>query len=231
MQKAYLNPTSDQTFELLSGGDQAYNFSALIEKANALQQSGDFSAACNIRFKAIQDLQEILPDDEEVILEWEHRNSQGAIEIINLSAVDHFLISDFEMASALLELSLELDPEDHLDSSNLLAYCYLAMEEFELFDEVINDISDKYASRVVLLLWSSFLREGRLPEGEMRNFKSRFAPYYAEFTAESHLADESYITDIENAKPTPTALARELWLKTEILWESCPEFIIALKEA
>ncbi len=230
MSKAYLNPTKDQTFEIVAAGDAAFNFITILATSRDLQQQGDVAEACNLRFRAIQNLQDILPEDEEISLEWEHPNSQAAIELVNLSAVDHFLIGDYEIASALLELSLELDGEDHLESSNLLAYCYLAMEEYELFDEVIYDISDKSASRVVLLLWSSFLREGRLPEGEMRNFKNRFAPYFAEFTCEEHAADQAYLDDIESERPSLAAQARELWFKTETLWESCPEFIAALRK-
>ncbi len=229
MVKAYLNPTKDQTFEIIAGGDSAYNFITILKKANELQYQGDVAEACNMRFQAIQDLQEVLPEDEETNLEWNHPNSQAAIELVNLSAVDHFLIGDYEMSSALLELSLELDGEDHLESSNLLAYCYLAMEEYELFDEVINDISDKNASRVVLLLWSSFLRDGVIPEGELRNFKNRFAKYHAEFIADEHPADKAYLDDIESEKPSIAAQARELWLRTETLWDSCPQFIEALR--
>ncbi len=229
MAKAYLNPTSDQTFEIISGGDAAYNFSSILTRAAELQADGDVAEACNLRFRAIQDLQELLPEDDEICLEWEHRNTQAAIELVNLSAVDHFLIGDYELSSALLELSLEIDGEDHLEASNLLAYCYLALEEYELFDEVINDISDKSASRVVLILWSSFLREGSLPEGEVRNFRNRFAPYYAEFMAVDHPADQAYLDDIESARPSQAAQARELWLRTETLWDSCPEFIAALR--
>ncbi len=228
MAEAYLNPTRNQTFEIISGGNPTYNFTALLSQAYTLQQQGKVSEACNLRFKAIQDLQDLLPEEDEINLEWEHANSQAAIEIVNLSAIDHFLIGDYQLSSALLELSLELDEEDHLESTNLLAYCYLAMEEYELFDEVINDISDKHPSRVLLLLWSSHLREGTLPDGEIRNFKTRFAPYYAEFTADDHAADELYLADIASERPSIGAKARELWFQTESLWEAHPEFIEAL---
>mgnify|MGYP001777732272 FL=1 len=133
------------------------------------------------------------------------------------------------MSAALLEMLLELDPEDHLEGSELLAFDYLAMDEQELFDEVINDVSDKYASREVLLLWSAFRRDGQLPEGELKRFRSRFAPYFAEFTAAEHPADDAYLRDIESEHPTPAAQARELWLQTENLWVLWPGFIEALK--
>ena len=181
MQKAYLNPTPDQTFEIV--GDGPYNFTRVLAHTRELEAAGNVEDACNERYQAFQRLAGLLPEDEEINLEWSHRNSQSALELIRASAIDHFLINDFEMSAALLEMLLELDPEDHLEGSELLAFDYLAMDEQELFDEVINDVSDKCASRGILLLWSAFRREGTLPEGELLHFKTRFAPFFREFTA------------------------------------------------
>ena len=227
MPVATLNPTPDQTFEIVGSG--AYNFAEVLSHARSLQNAGDIQGACNERFQAFQRLADLIPDDEEVILEWNHHNSRAALELIHASAVDHFLIHDFELSAALLEMLLELDPEDHLEGSTLLAFDYLAMDEEELFDEVVNDISDKYASREVLLLWASFRRDGKLAEGELKRFKTRFAPYFAEFIAEEHSADQAYLDDIESEHPSVKAMARELWLQTESLWELWPGFIEALK--
>ncbi|WP_295958999.1 tetratricopeptide repeat protein [uncultured Alistipes sp.] len=229
MQKAYLNPTSDQTFEVV--GEGAYNFAGVLARTREMEAAGDVEGACNERFQAFQRLAALVPEDEEINLEWNHRNSRAALELVLASAIDHFLINDFEMSAALLELLLELDPEDHLEGSELLAFDYLAMDEQELFDEVINDVSDKYASREVLLLWSAFRRDGKLPEGELQHFKTRFAPYFAEFTAGEHPADEAYLKDIGSERPSLQAQARELWLQTENLWVLWPGFIGALREA
>lgn len=176
MQKAMLNPTPDQTFEVI--GEGPYDFSRVLRHSRELQQAGRVEEACNERFQAFQRLAELIPEQEEVILEWNHRNSRAALELIEASAIDHFLINDFEMSAALLEMLLELDPEDHLEGSELLAFDYLAMDEQELFDEVINDISDKCASRELLLLWSAYRRDGRLPQGELQRFCTRFAPLF-----------------------------------------------------
>lgn len=227
MQKASLNPTPDQTFEVV--GEGPYDFVRVLRHSRALQDAGDVEGACNERFRAFQRLAELIPEHEEVILEWNHRNSRAALEVIEASAIDHFLINDFEMSAALLELLLELDPEDHLEGSELLAFDYLAMDEQELFDEVINDVSDKSASRAVLLLWSAYRRDARLPEGELQRFRTRFAPWFAEFTAAEHPADAAYLRDIESERPTPAAQARELWLRTENLWVLWPGFIDALR--
>lgn len=229
MQKAFLNPTPDQTFEVV--GDGPYNFARVLAHSRSLEAAGDVEGACNERYEAFQRLAELIPDGEEVNLEWNHRNSRAALELILASAVDHFLIRDFELSAALLELLLELDPEDHLEGSELLAYDYLALDEQELFDEVINDVSDKNASRGILLLWSSFRRGGKLPEGELKRFRTRFAPFFAEFTADEHPADERYLNDIGSERPSPAAQARELWLQTEHLWELWPGFIAELRAA
>ena len=226
--RAQLKPTPDQTFELIGSGP--YDFNKVLTDARTLQERGEVEAACNHRYQAFQRLMALLPDDEEVILEWNHRTSRAALELLHASAIDHFLIGDFEMSAALLELLLELDPEDHLEGSTLLAFDYQAMDEQELFDEVINDVSDKQAERVILMLWAGFQREGHLPEGELIRLRDRFAPYYREFRAEEHPADEAYLRSIESERPTPEAEARELWLRTESLWARFPDFIEALKQ-
>ena len=226
--RAQLKPTPDQTFELIGSGP--YDFNKVLTDARTLQERGEVEAACNHRYQAFQRLMALLPDDEEVILEWNHRNSRAALELLHASAIDHFLIGDFEMSAALLELLLELDPEDHLEGSTLLAFDYQAMDEQELFDEVINDVSDKQAERVILMLWAGFQREGHLPEGELIRLRDRFAPYYREFRADEHPADEAYLRSIESEHPTPEAEARELWLRTESLWARFPDFIEALKQ-
>jgi hypothetical protein len=151
------------------------------------------------------------------------------LELLYATAVDHFLIRDYELSAAQLELLMELDPEDHLEAATLLAFDYQAMDEQELFDEVINDVSDKQADRLILLLWAGFRRNGVLPEGELKRLKERFAPYYREFTADEHPADEAYLRSIESEHPTAEAEARELWLRTESLWQQWPEFIEQLK--
>lgn len=229
MQKPALNPTPDQTFELT--GDGPYNFAKVLAHSRELQAAGQVEEACDERYQAVRRLEELLPDNEEINLEWNHRNSRAALELVEASAIDHFLINDFELSAALLELLLEFDPEDHLEGSELLAFDYLAMNEQESFDEVINDVSDKSAGRVVLLLWSAYRRDGRLPDGELRRFRERFAPYYAEFTAAEHPADAAYLRDIESEHPSLAAQARELWLRTENLWTLWPDFIETLRQS
>ena len=227
MAEAILNPTPDQTFRIEGRGD--YDFSRTLRLSDEAQRRGAVDEACNLRFHAFQHLADLIPDNEEVILEWEHPNTQAALHLLYRSAVDHFLIDDFELSAAMLEFLLDLDPEDHEEATWLLAFDYVALADYDAFDEVINDVSDKYPEKPLLTLWSEYRRHGSLPAGEAIRLRNHFAPYYKEFTADSHPADDAYLRDIESERPTPQAQARELWLKTENLWTAFPGFIAALK--
>ena len=126
----------------------------------------------------------------------------------------------------MLELLLELDPEDHLEAIILLAFNYLAMEEYELFDEVSNDISDKYACKEVLTMWAAFRRSGRIPEGDPSPSAAPASPplfcrIYRRRTSCRRAVPEGYR---ERAPSSVQAQARELWLRTENLWTLFPDF-------
>lgn len=233
MERVQLVPTADNTYRIVYAEDpsaEEYNMGKALEISHAQEADGDIKEACDTRFRAFQQLMEIIPDSGDIELEWNDRNNRDAILLISYSAIDHFLVGDFEMCAAMLELLLELDPEDHLDASKRLAYAYVALEEFDSFDEVINDISDKYADKELLALWSEFRRTGSIPQGELRHFKKSFAVYFEEFVSDEHPVDEEYLQDIESERPSKKALARELWLQTEHLWTLFPGFIEALKD-
>ena len=224
-----LNPTPNQTFEIVGRGEA--DFSAILRHSYQLQeQEHDVEAACNERFHAFQRIVEIIPDDEEITLEWEHANTRSALELIYASAVDHFLINDFEMAAGMFEMLLDLDPEDHTGCVTTLAFCYIAMEEYELFDEISNDISDKQPEKHLLTMWAEFRRSGDIPEGEFRVLSFKHRLFFEEFRAVEHPADEEYIKGLEADPPTRQALARQLWLQTENLWTLFPDFITSLRE-
>ena len=189
MAEAILNPTPDQTFRIEGRGD--YDFSRTLRLSDEAQRRGAVDEACNLRFHAFQHLADLIPDNEEVILEWEHPNTQAALHLLYRSAVDHFLIDDFELSAAMLEFLLDLDPEDHEEATWLLAFDYVALADYDAFDEVINDVSDKYPEKPLLTLWSEYRRHGSLPAGEAIRLRNHFAPYYKEFTADSHPADDA----------------------------------------
>jgi hypothetical protein len=224
-----LNPTPNQTFEIEGRGE--YDFSAILRHSYQLQeQEGDIEAACNERFHAFQRIVEILPEDEEMTLEWEHSNTRAALEVIYTSAIDHFLINDFEMAAGMFEMLLDLDPEDHTGCVTTLAFCYIAMEEYELFDDISNDISDKQPEKHLLTLWAEFRSTGVISDGEFRVLSSKHKHLLEEFCAELHPADEEYLRGLEADTPSRQVLARQLWLQTENLWTLHPDFIDALRK-
>jgi tetratricopeptide (TPR) repeat protein len=231
MSHVYLEPTADQTLRIVTDNDPKglYDFRRAIDSSRKLERAGDIEGACNLRYEAFRRLYDLLPEGEETILDWHDPASRAAVELANLSAIDHFLVGDWEMAAGIFEFVLEVDPEDHLEATTRLAYVYLAMGETDSFDDVINDISDKYPDRQVLMLWSEWRRAGRLPEGNLVRFKTRFAPWYREFTADEHPVTPEYLADIDSDRPSPEALARELWLQTEHLWTLFPDFIEALR--
>ena len=232
MAHAYLEPSPDQTFRIVRGDDpkDLYDFGKARDDSRRLEQVGDIEGACNLRYEAFRRLYDLLPEDEETILDWHDEATRAAVELANYSAIDHFLVGDWEMAAGIFEFVLEIDPEDHLEATTRLAYVYLAMGEFDSFDEIWGDISDKHADKQLLLLWSEWRRRGVLPEGNLVRFKTRFARYYREFTDDDHPVTAEYLTDIDSERPTPEALARELWLQTEHLWLLFPDFIEALRK-
>jgi hypothetical protein len=229
---AQLKPTADQTFRIVAVDDAAglYDFGKILEDTRGMEREGAVKEACDVRYQAFQRIYDLLPEGEETILDWHDDNTQSAVILINGTAIDHFLIGDWEMSAAMHELVLEIDPEDHLEATTRLAYIYIAMGEFDSFDEIINDISDKYADKQILHLWSEWRRDGRLPEGNLHRFKTRFTPYYKEFVSAEHPVSESYLADIDSERPSAEALARELWLQTEHLWLLFPDFIEALRK-
>lgn len=221
------NPTPDQTFELEGGAK--YNFIRAKERIDELDRAGRYAEACEARYQGFQLLADALPEDEPMPLRWEHANSRAAMMILHGSAIDHFRIGDLEMAMAQLELLLDCDPEDHLEAINLLALCYATVEEWELYDEVELDLTDKSAESVVARLWASWRRDGAVDKGALSLLRSKFKPYYAEFTAMEHPDDDAFRQDIMSERPSQGAQAREWWLLTEPLWTEFPEFVKALK--
>lgn len=221
------NPTPDQTFELEGSGK--YNF---VERAAAIERlvgEGRYVEACEARYDAFVDLAALLPDEEALPLRWEHANSRAALGIIYGSAVDHFRIGDLEMSMAQLELLSECDGEDHFESVSLLAMCYIACEEWDAYDDLTLDLSDKSGEAVVARLWAAFRRSGSVEEPLLGLLRSRHRAYYDELRAEEHPDDSAFRRDISSDRPSPRAEAREWWLMTEPLWAEFADFIEAMR--
>lgn len=222
------NPTPEQNFELEGRG--AYNFVRHKGDIDKLVIEGRYAEACERRYEAFQLLAEALPEDEPMPLSWEHANSRAALTILYGSAVDHFRIGDLEMTMAQLELLLECDPEDHFEGVNLLALCYIATQEWEAYDDLTIDLTDKSSEAVIARLWACFKRTGALDKALVSLLRTRHKAYFEELMLEEHPDDEAFRRDITSPHPSPCAEAREWWLMTEPLWSEFPEFISQLRK-
>lgn len=220
------NPTSDQCFELVGRGP--YNFVRATESIDRLVAEGRYNEACEARYNAFVALAEVMPEDEAMMLSWEHANSRAAMSIIYGSAMDHFRIGDLEMTMAQLEMLLDCDPEDHFEAVNMLAMCYIATEEWDSYNDIAIDLSEKSAEGVVTRLWAS-QRRGAMDGKLLALLKSRYRAYYDELVSDDHPDDEAYRRDIASERPSPVAVAREWWLITEPLWAEYHDFVEALK--
>lgn len=223
MAKITLKPTENQNFILL-GGD----FQKTLDFAHKQESDNDFEEACNTRYKAFQQIVEVLPEDEVVELDFSHANTRAAMEIIYGSAVDNFLAGDVELSAAQLELLLECDSEDHIEATPQLALCYLALEEWECLDEILPDLGDKGAFRPLVEALAEFVRTG-VVSAEKASSLRRHRPLCEVLGAESIVTDENYLQDIASERPSQKALATEIVLRCEPLFLKYEDFLPALK--
>lgn len=234
MGKPILKPTGQESYIIdyeHPHVEEDFDFVRELSLSRHQESCRDFEAACNTRLHSFQRLVELIPDEGETVLEWDDDNNQAAIVTGYCSGIDHFLIGDWEMAAAIFEMILDIDPEDHMEATIPLAYTYLAMKEFDSFDDIINDVNDKHIDKALLTLWNEFRRNEALPYGEIIRLRNSFRPYFDEFIADQHPVSEEYLRDINSDRPSKQALARELWLKTEHLWNLFPGFIEALRKS
>lgn len=218
MGRITLKPTENQNFIIL-GGD----FAKLLDLAHRQEAEGAFEEACNIRYKAFQQIVELLPDDA-VELDFSHANTRAAIEIIYGSAVDNFLAGDAELSAAQLELLLECDSEDHIEATPQLALCYIALQEWECLEDTLPDLGDKSPLKALIAALANYIQTGNITSENIASLR-RHRHLYEELTASEHPADEAYLHDIASERPTQQALAREIYLRCEPLLLQHPDFI------
>jgi hypothetical protein len=211
MGKITLKPTENQNFILL-GGD----FAKWLDLAHKQETEGDFEAACNTRYKAFQQIVDVLPEDEVAELDFSHPNTRAAIEIVYGSAVDNFLAGDVELSAAQLELLLDCDSEDHIEATPQLALCYIALEEWDCLEDILPDLGDKSAFKPMVEALAEYAREGVISD-EVLSALRRHRHLCDELRQTEHPADEAYLKDISSERPTQQALAREIYLRCEPL--------------
>ena len=208
------------------------HFAAREALANRYTEKGRLAEACQLRWEGAKSVCDLLEeaDDEFIVLDWEDDYTALALTMVYDSAVDHFTIGDFEVATAMWELLLDCDPEDHLNASEWLVFCYIVLDEWELFDETASLLPEEALSTRLAKYWAAF-RHQTLSPAEIRTAMEREAPaLYKEWTTSEHEITPDYLSDIKSRRPTASAEARRLWLRTEALWREFPEFTAALAE-
>ena len=223
MAKITLKPTENQNFILL-GGD----FIKTLDYAHSQESEGDFEGACNTRYKAFQQIVEVLPEEEAVELDFSHPNTRAAVEIVYGSAVDNFLAGDVELSAAQLELLLECDSEDHIEATPQLALCYIALEEWDCLNDILPDLGDKSAFKPLVEALAEYARTGDV-SSENLSALHRHRHLCEELRAKEHQTDETYLRDISSERPTQQALAREIYLRCEPLLMKYEGFLDKVK--
>lgn len=222
-----LKPTENQTFLLVGSGDEG-DLVRRLALSREEERRGDFRSACNERYEAFRLIVDTLPEDEAVELDRNHANTRAGLEIIHGSTIDNYLAGDFELAAAQAEMLLDCDPEDSLGATPTLALCYIALGEWDCFDDILFDLDDRSALKPLLEAWASFVRTGKTDAQAVANLR-RHRATVEELRAADHPTDESYLRDISSDRPSQAALARELWLQCEPVMALYPEFAEELK--
>ena len=149
------------------------------------------------------------------------------MEIIHDSAIDNFVAGDAELAAAQAELLLDCDPEDKLETTPILALCYIALGDEDCLEEAIIDLDDKSPLKALTEAWLSFRHTGAI-DGAVAERLRRQRAFADELRADEHPTDEAYLHDISSERPSPKALARELWLRCEPVFNKQPDFLEAV---
>ena len=218
-----LQPTANQTFRLIGNGARG-NLAARLEQSYKVEQSGDYGAACAMRYEAFEDIYSLFPEDDVVELDRNHPNTLAAMEIILASAVDNYLAGEGEMAAAQAELLLDCDSEDPLEVTPILALCYVMIGEWECLEDIDGDLGDKSAIRPLLRALASFVNGGEIDRKAVAEL-SKFREFAVELKSPTHDTDEGYLRDISSERPSRAALARELYLRCEPALALYPEFM------
>lgn len=207
------------------------NFDVRERLADRLSAQGKFQEACQLRLDGcmlVSDLMEET-DDEFVVLDWEDTYTAQALTMVYDSAEDHLMIGDFEVATAMFELLVDRDPEDHLNASERLAYCYVALAEWELYDETVELLASDAVETRLVRYWAAFRRGEEASEALRTAMQRDDAALFREWTAEEHAVTPEYLAAIASKRPSAEVEARRLWLRTEPFWREFPEFVACLK--
>lgn len=109
------------------------NFEVRLALADLYMESSEVEKACQTRLDGVNLFIDVLDElgEQEIELDMSDEFNLLVIDALYMSALDHYNIGDYEMAIAFLELSTELDPEDHFEANTLLTFAYAAFGDKE----------------------------------------------------------------------------------------------------
>lgn len=207
---------------------EPYNIKAYITLSQKLMDQDEMFEACQVRYEGAHYAFSSLPEEEYIEFDWEDcEENRDFLTLLYLSGCDSYYFGEWDTATTFLEMALELDPEDHLDVTSFLPWCYAAIKEWELLEELETDMTISPMESVLLKAWIAFQK------GENQNLSTQIGKaspeLLAELRATDHPLDDAFLKDIDSQRPAPTSLARELWMKTASIWNAFPEFIEKLR--
>lgn len=240
--KPILEPNAENTFRIIlpdsyrgadSGADLVqhikrypYDFAARADYARQLLDAGELEKACVVHFEGLDLITDVVSEDEPVVLDWEWEPNREVVEFVSLAATDLYMLGDFDPAAGIIEYLLDMDPEDHLGVSYMLAFCYVALKDYDSFDDILSDLSDKDAETTLVRLWAAQRRhKDETFATELASLKRNHAAVYNEFMADTHELTEEMIIDINSDRPSREAAAKDVWFKHQTLWELFPDFL------
>ena len=203
---------------------EGVDYSRVLRRGEELESQGEYAAACELRFDAVQRFMDTV-GEESPRLDWEDKNTRSLIELCYRSAADHLQVGETEMAAALWECVIDMDEEDHFEANVMLAFVYVALEDWDCLESARFSISSKTPEYHLLALWESYVRSGEVDRGALKELSSRHKEWWTEFTSEQHPVDEAYKADCLSERPSKRTEAREFWFATEPLWASDAEFL------
>ena len=207
---------------------EGVNYAQLLRRCEEQERGGNYASACEARFDAVQAFLDRV-GEEPVALDWEDQNSRSLLELIYRSASDHLQIGELEMAVALWESVIDMDEEDHFEATMILAFCYVALEDWDCLESARFDISPKMPEYHLLQLWERYIKSREIDQSALRELRTRHKMWWEEFTADEHPADEAYFADCRSERPSKRTEAREFWFATAPLWEDYREFLEKIK--
>jgi|GEM_PF-6388170 len=206
---------------------EPYNLPAVMALADQLFEAGNIEEACRIRFDGCQTAVKAVPDDEDPIpVDWdEGEPNQAFVSIFGAAGLDFYYNGDFEMAAALFETTLDLDPEDHFEATVPLAYSYTMLDEWELLDEVLFDIPEDSMDRRLINALALYKKGEKFdPERALGR------ELLAELRMENHPEPEGKIFRTDKPQRlSKEEQARILWFRTQHIITASEGFTDSLR--